>query len=1143
MLAPAGLAQNMATISGTVVDQSGGAIAGAAVQILDDAKQTLVREATTDGSGRFDALYIQPGTYTIKVARAGFKTLSRKGVILDVNTKVYDDAFRLEVGGVTDNVSVTAEIPPVQTSTAEKSFLVDQRQVSDLPMNGRNFNALVSTLPGVSSTAQSNFNIVNGTYVDDLHIAGSRGSQNQVYLDGAPNLTGGDSSAVYAAVSIDALSEFKIQMNNFSAEYGRNAGAVIAVQTRSGSSAFHGSLYEYVRNNFFDAKNRILGPSSLKDQLRYNQYGGNLGGWLPVPKLSTRENKRLFFFYNREETRRIVSQGNSLYYDVPSPAIMLNGNFSAWQLATNMTYAPQFKNGTIFQPGTITRDGAGNITGGNPFPSNTVPKSLWTPQSSALLNLFTSIPNYSSLPASPNPGYVRDYFVTPSTFTNHQNVLRLDYLIDSKTTAFWRWVDDDLATTQPNGTSSSEALPLMTQTNPKPGSAWLWNVVRIWTPAVATETIFSHNRLTSVISPVGDTSSLWNIASLGTGFKQLYPASNIENTIPNISAGAISDTWGSPGWRLDDKANTVTQNISWVKGAHSLKFGFYYFWDRKGNGVQAVGTTGAQGTLNFNPSSSMANDTGNGLANMMLGNFQSYTQPSALIYANTGFENREAFAEDSWKVNKRLTLEMGIRFQRNTQAHSFFSGGPMGTDGNWDNWNVDLAQYNPAKAPKIDLSTGLIIGNALAQLSQEGLIAEHGAGVQLGFAPPHNLWAPRLGFAYDLFGNGGTALRGGAGVFYDRLRQNSFAQASFGHWPNITSATALYGNVSNVDTSVTQGTPAVAPPGFAIFPLDGSVMPAIYQWNLGLQQSLVFGMVLDVAYVGSHATHLMDQRSVNALPAGTFIQYPNLSASVNFKNDALRPYVGWGSLTAVETASTSSYHALLVKLARRFSRGLSLSVNYSWSRTFADADSDTSQVNNPFDRHADWAPTSYDRTHVLVFNYVYELPHVKGALNNPFGRAVFNGWQLSGIFTLESGTPFTVSSNGSTMGIDAGSQRPNVIGDPYAGQSNTQWINPLAFSRPLDGQYGNLHRDALRMPGISNFDVSVSRTVAIKESMRVHFRADVFNIFNHPQIWGINTGFTGDNPGGTISASNKTLGTPTSYRDPRVFQFSAKFQF
>lgn len=1137
MVAPVCFAQNTATISGTVVDQSGGVIPGAAVQILDDAKQTLVRAATTDATGHFEALYIQPGIYTIKIERQGFKTLVRRPITLDVTTQVFDSAFQLEVGTVTQSVSVTEVTPLVQTTTGEKSFLVEQKLIADLPLNGRFFNALVATLPGVSDNGQSNFTIQNGTYLSDLHIAGGRASQNQLYLDGQPNLTGGDSSAVFVAAPLESLSEFKVQMGDFSAEYGRSAGAAIAVQTKSGTTTFHGSAYGYVRNNAFDARNAIFKSGALVNILRYNLFGGSLGGWLPVPKFSTRENKRLFFFFNREQTFRNITggQGESAFFDVPSPATMLNGNFSPFLLSTNMPYAPQFKNGTVFEPGTITRNGAGNITGGTPFPGNTVPPPMWTAASNALVKLLLSdIPNFTSLPASPNAGYVRDYYVTPTPFHSTVDIARVDYVINEKTTAFFRWGNDVFQ-------NLNVALPATPReyNDPKGGGSWLANFVRIWTPTLATETKLGYNYLSEHYSPIGSSSSPWNVNQL-TGFNQLYPSENTINFVPNIMASPFNAGWGTMGWGFHDQAFGVDQNLSWVKGPHTLKFGYYYYRDVKFIGGN---TFVAQGTLNFNTASTMPEDTDSGLANMMLGNFQSYTQPNVWPFGNVAYQDREAFAQDSWKVTKRLAVDLGLRFIRDTPAYTATNGDAAGKNGAWNGYDVDLTRYSPSLAPQINLTNGLIVGNALTQLSQEGLIHDRQSGVNLGFAGAMNHWMPRLGFAYDVFGNGKTAFRGGAGVFYDRLRQNNYNQASFATWPNITSVTAFNGNISNVDTSVTQGAaPAIAPPALTIFPVS-NVMPGIYQWNLGVQQSLPFSLALDVAYIGSRGTHLMDQRLVNGLPAGTFITNPTLSASVNFYNDALRPYKGWGSLTAVETASSSLYNAMAVRLGRRFSHGFSFDANYTWARDLGDVDEDTSAVATPFNIHAGWAPTIYDRKQMLTATYAYDFPSVSGALDNRFDRAAFDGWELSGVSSFQSGLPFTVTSNGSLQGLDSGTQYVNIVGNPYAGHTSFQWLNQAAFQRPADGSYGNEHRDTLRLPGIDNWDMTLSRTVAIREKARLTFRADAFNVFNHPQVWTVNSSFSSGTPGGTLAGTDASFGQPTAYRDPRVMQFSMKMSF
>src|SRR5579863_7717124 len=407
-------------ISGTVVDPTSAVVPQASVKIVDAAKGNTVREISTDISGRFQAIDVEPGRYTINVEKTGFKR-AQVTVTLDVNTKLDVGQILLSVGSLTDVVSVEADATPVVTTNfMDKSYVVDKTEMSELPMNGRNFTSLMSTVPGMSSSAQSDFN-VNFNDVSQFQALGGRGSENNMYLDGSPNIDVGDNQSQYTQASVDTIAEFRVLQSGFNAEYGRNSGMVIAVQTKSGASQFHGTLYEYLRNNYFDAK--CVQCNTLQPQLRYNQFGGNFSGWVPVPKVSTKSDKRLFFFYNREMTRRDLP--GSAYSDIPNSTI-LSGNFTPWLLATNMTYAPQFKNGTVFEPGTITRDGSGNVTGGIPYPNNTIPQSAMQPLSANILKIYSGLPGYSSLPATPGqPGYVRYFYNSPDNLEKNQDMLRV----------------------------------------------------------------------------------------------------------------------------------------------------------------------------------------------------------------------------------------------------------------------------------------------------------------------------------------------------------------------------------------------------------------------------------------------------------------------------------------------------------------------------------------------------------------------------------------------------------------------------------------------------------------------------------------------------------------------------------------------
>ncbi len=1134
-------------VTGTVVDPSGAAVPGAAVTITDVNKNQVVKTTTTDASGRFSELDIEPGRYAVSIERPGFKKTTL-AFDVDVNRQVALGNITLTVGEVTQTVAVTEVAPPIDTDSMDKAYLVNQHQISQLPMNGRNWISLMSIVPGMSSSAQSDFN-VNFNDVSQFHGLGGRGSENNFYLDGSPNVDVGDNQSQYTQPSIDSIGEFRVLQSAFNAEYGRAEGVAIAVQTKSGTAQFHGDAYEYLRNDYFDAKCVLC--NTLHPTLRYDQFGGNLGGWLYVPKVSTRHDKKIFFFYNREMTRRTLP--GSAYADVPN-AQVLSGNFSSWIVpGSHMPYAPAYPVGTVFEPGTITRDGNGNITGGTAFPGNVVPQSMWNQQSAALLGVYTKlIPNYGSLAAAPSAGYARYYFNNPDVLHKDQDLARVDYQVNEKFSTFFRWVNDYQQEQFQTGIWGSEPFPIQPQVRPKPGSSWSWNIVNTFTPTLAAETVLSYNHQSQSLSVVG--ANPVTINAIGATFPQLYPQTNITNSIPNVttstgsgystSDNALTTNWnlGDPGWHNWGKDYAITENITKVLGQHTIKFGAYINWDKKAQ----TATWPQNASIDFSSSASMPLDTGNGLANLMLGNFNNYSEANAAIYPYFGFQEQDAYIQDSWKVSRRLTVNYGLRFARVEPTYTIVRGGTPGGEGTFKLYSVDLSKYNPAAAPQVDLQTGYLEGNVLQELSNEGLICDPCSGVPSGFSPTKNFVQPRIGFAYDLFGNGKTAVRAGFGMFNERLRQNNFNFGAGTNYPNQFTSTVLDKNVSNFSLATT----GQSPPNMTIFPTDNT-MPTIYSWYFGVQHEIGGGFTLDVSYSGNHAVHLMDQRQVNALPAGYTAQFPNALPSVNQKPVALLPYLGWGNLTAVETNAYSRYDALMVRATRRFMKGLTGNVNYTFSKTMDVVDNDSDQINNPFNIASQYAPAGYNQTHVFSTDWVYAFPKVtdKRALG-----VLVNGWEFTSILSIHSGMPFSIYSNGNLDGYNAGNQYVNVVGNPYAGQNSAQWINPGAFVQPADGTYGTTGRNAFRLPWIQNLDSSLIKNFYMTERMKLVYRFEVFNVFNHPEIWGlsgvtatgqgVSAGFIGLGPSLGINAANDaTFGQVNSWRDPRTIQMALRFEF
>lgn len=1115
-------------VSGIAVDASGGVIPGATVTIKDVNKNQVVRTTTTDANGRFQQLDIQPGRYEVTVEHPGFKTADIFFDV-DVNRVVSLGNITLPVGEVTQTVSVSEVAPAVDTESSDKAYLVDQHQISQLPMNGRNWVALMSTVPGMTSSTQSDFG-TNFNDVSGFHGLGGRGSENNFYLDGSPNVDVGDNQSQYTQPSIDALGEFRVLQSAFNAEYGRSEGVAIAVQTKSGTASFHGDAYEYLRNNYFDAKstNNTTGTT-----LRYNQFGGNLGGWLWIPKISTPQNKKIFFFYNREMTRRNYPSGN--YTDVPS-AQVLGGDFSPFLTSTVNPYDPTGTQlvGQIYKPGTATRDSAGHINGGVPYVGNVVPQNQWNPLSSALLKVYTqAIPGYANMKTGPgvSPGFVRYYWTNPDILRKDQDLARVDYQVNEKFSTFFRWVNDYQKESFAKDIWGGEPFPIQAQQRPKPGSSWSLNFVNTFSPTLAAETILSYNKQSQSLSVTG--TNPISLSALGiSNFPQLYPATNITDSVPNVSTNAgFGWNLGNPGWHNWGKDFAITENVTKVVGEHTFKFGTYLNQDYKAQ----TATWPQNPSIDFSSgtSSAFTQDTGNGLANLMLGNYASYSEANAAIYPYFGFREADFYFQDTWKVTRRLTLNYGLRYAWIEPTYTIKRGGTPGGEGTFNLYSVDLSKYNRANAPTIDPSTGNLGGaNVFQELTNIGLICDPCSGVHPGFSPSKNFLQPRIGFAYDLFGNGKTALRAGFGMFNERLRQNNFNFGAGSNYPNQFSSTVYYNNVSNPATGTV---PAQQAPGMTIFPTNNT-MPTIYSWYAGIQHELGSGFTLDLSYSGNHSVHLMDQRALNALPIGTFAPGVVKPGRV----ETLYPYYGWGNLTAVETDAYSRYNALLVRVSRRFIKGLTGSFNYTFSRAMDVADNDSDYIVNPFNIAQSYAPAGYDQTHVFETNWVYDLP--KFTQNRLLG-ALVNGWELTAILSAHSGMPFSVTSNGDLQGVNLGSQYANLVGDPYAGRNRSQLLNPAAFTRPADGTWGNTTRNQFRLPWIQNLDSSLIRNFNFTENVKVQFRGEVFNVLNHPEIWSGNFGFSADTPGAGLSSKNATFGEVNSWRDPREIQLALRFQF
>ena len=1129
LLAGSAFAQN-GSIQGIVVDPQSAAVANAKVSATDESKGLIVRETTTDAAGNFRLVQLLRGTYTIKIEVSGFKASTKTGLVLDPNQIMNLGELRLDIGATAESVTVEAAVPLVETATANKSFVIDSKQVTELSLNGRDFQSLMRTLPGVVSNNSSDFRLAfNNT--DQFNVNGLRGSMNNFFLDGSINTDVGANDGQYTQLSMDAVGEFKVQTSTFSAENGRNPGILLSASTKSGGANFHGTLYHFVRNNAFDAR-LPFDTTGKVAPLRFNQFGGNISGPIYLPIVSSPKNKKLFFFFNYEGTRASRPLGGN-FVDLPAPAL-LEGDLSGLYRNVPIATAPQFQTGQVFRPGTLQRNGAGQITGGDPYPGNIIPKSEWSRNAPAFLKAINFLPVSGGASLAPtNPELVRVPYQDTYRFNKNQYVARVDYNISEKMNVFYRWVWDPQRETQQRGIFTTLPNPIFPMYREKPGQSHSVNVINVISPTMTNEAIFTVNDLNQVVDVAsGVPESQYTLSGLGFTFQEPFPGVNTRNRFPRFGCGVGTCTFGGfqAGWKSEGSTIAFTDNITVIRGKHQLKFGV--FWNKNLNAQQPSATD--QLNINFGPNNQSTRDTGNTFANMLLGNYTSINMSDGVYYGTFRFNGLEWYAQDSFKVSRNLTLELGLRWV-------FY--GPTYTTGKFLQYYFDPALFDPAKAVRIELTPGLTQGTIIPGSGDltNGMVQEGSNGYDKGFTRRRwNQYSPRIGVAWDPFGDGKTSVRAGGGIFWERIRQNNLNFDGLGNPPLAGNPNAYVGNIDQV-TSSTLGAGLRSPQNVRAWARDGKT-PTIYSWSLGVQRQLPANFALDVAYVGNMARHLMDARDINTLPLGATIGN-NLLASVNNVANAIRPYRGYGSILSTDFAANSNYNALQTRVSRRFNKSLTANVSYTWSKALGHNEGDGDGLPYPFDRRREYAPLDYDRTHIFTVDYVYEIPGMKSS--NGVAKVLTNGWQLSGITRFWTGTPLTVGSNGNLGGL-TGSPRADFLGgDPYeGGKTRFQWFNPLLFARPLDGQLGNTANGILRGPGINNWDASLFKTTQIKEGIRLQLRFEFFNVFNHTQFAGLNTGISVPNPGQAVTqATRGRTGEVTSTRDPRTLQFGAKLYF
>jgi len=1069
-------------ISGLVQDVTGSVVPNVTVSVKN-ADTGFTRTAVSNDSGLFVVSNLPIGTYEVSAETAGFKKFVTTGVVLNVNSKLSLNV-KLEIGNLAESVTVAADAAQVETATGEVGRLVTGAQATNIQLNGRNFPQLLQLLPGVSTTFSSGFGLFGGYGVNNSgqSINGSRTDTFSWNLDGADNKDNGGGGNNFVNINPDAIAEFKVLTTNYSAEYGYSAGAVINIAIRGGSREFHGTAYEYLRNNAIQAR---AFNAALKPELRYNNFGINLGGPAFIPRKFNAGREKLFFFVGTDFKR--LRQGAINTWTVPVQA-QINGDFSALA-SSRWPKDPQT---------------------GAPFPNGLIPKNRFSPNSYRLLQ------NY---PASNFTGSGGNFvFPTVAPLTTNQYIAKGDYNLSSRHQISVHWLRDYYESLQ-NLTN----LALYERHIPGTNAAAHWTFIAGPTTVNSVQFSFTGNVIKEKVGIRANPVFTSDFSRKGEGIN--YPLIyNAADFIPSIAISGFNALSVTP---LNfDNFNRIFQwkdDFSKVLGDHNLKAGIMAMRSRKNqDNVPAI-----NGSFSF--ATSATNTTTNALADAVLGNFYTYTEAGSFRQGWYRFTQIEPYVQDDWKVSSRLNVNVGLRWAYMQPQYSALQ-----------NTSAFLPQfYNPAKAPQINRSTGAIIpgtgdpfnglvlgGSGFPQTAQGRIpMASDPAvtalfhGLPAGTANTDwNTWAPRIGFAYDVTGKQSTVMRGGFGVFYERIEGN-FIFSAVNNPPFIQQSQVYNGNVENPSGGALQVFPAQI--GNSHY-LDMKV-PRVLNWSLGIQQKLRKDMTLDVAYVGSSSANLSYQQDINQLRLGTLPANPGVNVN------ALRPYPGYADIYQYMTGANFIYNSMQLQFKKQMVGGGLFNVAYTWSKARTDANGYNYQPMDSYNLRGDWGPSSYNRNHILVFSYVYPLPFWK--TGREWYKIAFGGWQVSGVTTLQSGLPFNVTIPTDTAGTGLTNQRPNLVGD-WVGPTRSQYLAPAAFATPSAGAFGNLGAYAIFYPTFHNWDASLQKDFRISERFRTHFRAEFFNFPNHLSYTGISS-----------TVTSATFGQITGATDPRTLEFALRLSY
>ena len=1120
------------TIGGSILDPSNSAVPAAKVTITDTSRNQIVRTVTTTSAGVYFAPLLPVGIYSIKVEAPGFKAEDRTQVVLNVSDDLKIN-FALKVGATTETIEVVAEAAIVELGSPASATTIEGRQITELALGTRNYESLVALMPGVATNAVDDLYVGNSlpsgaASTVPFSVNGQRNSSNSWTVDGADNVDRGSNQTLSTFPSVDAISQFKVERTAYTADTGRAGGANINVVTKGGTKAFHGSVYEFFRNDALNANswtnnanrvNLVNGASKITP-VRWNDFGFTLGGPIYIPGKFNKEKNRTFFFYS-QEWRKIINYATFNPTALPTTGMLT---------------------GAMLQPVCIEFAGtACTLTG------TQVPPSQINPNAAAYIKDI-----YSKLPLSSGTAVAATTSIfTPvrNIFNSRQEMGRLDHQFSQRFSVWGRFTIDDIPTTEAGGLFGQSTVPLMatTRTN-SPGRGIAVHVLNMPGASMFNDAGFNYSQSAILTEPIG-LSARANSPNVNP--PTAFP--NPEGVVPTLAFTGGSSTNGAGPYVDYNRNYAWFDNMTWIKGRHALKFGVsmnYYQKTENANSGQGTFTfsTGGlpTGTSSFQQS----------WANFLLGNVATFTQPSMDITPDVRAWQTELYAQDDYKITPRLTLFYGLRW-------SYFAQ-PTDARGLMDNF--DPAAFDKAAAPKIDPATGSVVPGT-SNWQTNGIIVG-GKNSPYGNAVSNNTYtnfAPRLGLAWDPFGNGKTSVRAGYGMYYDSILFGIYEQNTFANPPFVSSVTYSNTNFSN-PTAGTAGIDPLGPRATSVLNLHATQIPNkipySQQWNLTIQRRLAKGVVLETAYVGSKGTHLLGIVDINearpgeALAAGLHVPGSNtiFTSADQARINAVRPYQGFGAIRTLETGFDSKYHSLQMQLRKNLGAAGLIGLSYTFSKVLTNSGSDRSNYpQNTYNWSAEKGPAPFDRRHIVSANYVYTLPFFKRGAAMP--KLAFGGWQLSGIVSMYTGQPITVATSGvdpaglGLLGDTSILSRPDQTcnanldaphqygGSAQSAAQGLTWFNTKCFAAVPQGQVrpGNEGNYTVRGPGFFNWDGSLFKNFGISrnERWKLQLRGETFNALN----WVNPAGFASTN------ITTTTFGQIGGFRAARRMQVAAKITF